>query len=97
MRLQRLTGLERDKILEEHKETLELIAKLRGILANEGEIYRIVVEELKEIKEKSKRLKVPKGFSVRYVLIHVNGVSEHIEQDECISNIVNFGKFLHQP
>ena len=52
MRLQRLTGLERDKILEEHKETVELIAKLRAILANEKEIYRIIVEELKEIKEK---------------------------------------------
>jgi DNA gyrase subunit A len=52
MRLQRLTGLERDKILEEHKETVELIAKLRTILANEKEIYRIIVEELKEIKEK---------------------------------------------
>jgi DNA gyrase subunit A len=52
MRLQRLTGLERDKIIEEHKETLELIAKLRAILANEKEIYRIIVEELKEIKEK---------------------------------------------
>ncbi|HXV80148.1 MAG TPA: DNA gyrase subunit A, partial [Candidatus Binatia bacterium] len=52
MRLQRLTGLERDKILEEHKETVELIAKLRAILANEQEIYRIIVEELKEIKEK---------------------------------------------
>ncbi|HET8564053.1 MAG TPA: DNA gyrase subunit A [Candidatus Binatia bacterium] len=52
MRLQRLTGLERDKILEEHKETVELIAKLRAILASEREIYRIIVEELKEIKEK---------------------------------------------
>ena len=52
MRLQRLTGLERDKILEEHKETLELITKLRGILADEKQIYRIVVEELKEVKEK---------------------------------------------
>jgi DNA gyrase subunit A len=52
MRLQRLTGLERDKILEEHKETVELIAKLKAILANEKEIYRIIVEELKEIKEK---------------------------------------------
>jgi DNA gyrase subunit A len=52
MRLQRLTGLERDKILEEHKETVELIAKLRAILADEKEIYRIIVEELKEIKEK---------------------------------------------
>ncbi|MEK6602687.1 MAG: DNA gyrase subunit A [Candidatus Binatota bacterium] len=51
MRLQRLTGLEREKILQEHKETVELIAKLKGILADEKEIYRIIVEELKEIKE----------------------------------------------
>src|SRR3990172_6334422 len=42
MRLQRLTGLERDKIIEEHKETVELIAKLRAILASEKEIYRII-------------------------------------------------------
>jgi len=52
MRLQRLTGLERDKILQEHKETVELIAQLRAILANEKEIYRIIVDELKGIKEK---------------------------------------------
>jgi len=52
MRLQRLTGLERDKILQEHKETGELIAQLRAILANEKEIYRIIVDELKGIKEK---------------------------------------------
>ncbi|MGH7844554.1 MAG: DNA gyrase C-terminal beta-propeller domain-containing protein, partial [Candidatus Binatia bacterium] len=52
MRLQGLTGLERDKVLEEHKEIVELIAKLRAILASEKEIYRIIVEELKEIKEK---------------------------------------------
>jgi DNA gyrase subunit A len=51
LRLQRLTGLERDKILQEHKDTLELIAKLRAILASEKEIYRIIVEELKEIKK----------------------------------------------
>ena len=52
LRLQRLTGLERDKIMEEHRETVELIAKFRAILADEREIYRIVVDELKEIKEK---------------------------------------------
>jgi DNA gyrase subunit A len=52
MRLQRLTGLERDKILEEHKETVELIAQLRAILASEREIYRLIVDELKEIKKK---------------------------------------------
>ncbi len=52
MRLQRLTGLERDKILQEHKETVEQIAELRAILADEKEIYRIIVEELKDIKER---------------------------------------------
>jgi DNA gyrase subunit A len=52
MRLQRLTGLERDKILQEHKETTELIAKLLAILADEKEIYKIIVTELKDIKEK---------------------------------------------
>ena len=51
LRLQRLTGLERDKIMEEHRETVELIAKLCGILADEKEIYKIIVEELKEIKK----------------------------------------------
>jgi DNA gyrase subunit A len=52
LRLQRLTGLERDKIMEEHRETVEIIVKLRAILADEKEIYRIIVEELKEIKKK---------------------------------------------
>jgi len=52
LRLQRLTGMERDKIMQEHRETVELIAKLRAILADEREIYKIIVEELKEIKKK---------------------------------------------
>ena len=52
LRLQRLTGLERGKIMEEHRETVELIAKLRAILADEKEIYKIIVGELQEIKKK---------------------------------------------
>jgi len=52
MRLQRLTGLEQEKILKEHGETVELIANLREILADEKEIYRIIIEELKEIKKR---------------------------------------------
>ncbi|HWP57094.1 MAG TPA: DNA gyrase subunit A [Candidatus Acidoferrales bacterium] len=52
MRLQALTGLERDKVLEERTQTLELIAKLRGILGSEKEIYQIIVEELRAIKQK---------------------------------------------
>ncbi len=52
MRLQRLTGLERDKILQEHRETVEWITQLNAILADEKEIYKIIVEELKQIREK---------------------------------------------
>jgi DNA gyrase subunit A len=51
LRLQRLTGLERGKIMDEHRETVELIAKLSAILADEKEIYKIIVEELQEIKK----------------------------------------------
>jgi len=52
MQLRRLTGLERDKIEEELKELLALIAKLEVILASEEEILRIIKEELIEMKDK---------------------------------------------
>ncbi|MEW6269075.1 MAG: DNA gyrase subunit A [Thermodesulfobacteriota bacterium] len=52
MRLQRLTNLERDKILEEHRETTALIARLKAILANPAEVDAIVRTELLEIREK---------------------------------------------
>jgi DNA gyrase subunit A len=52
MKLQRLTSLEMEKIIEEHKEVMALIKKLKAILGSEKEIMNIIVEELKEIKEK---------------------------------------------
>ncbi|MCC8433516.1 DNA gyrase subunit A [Brevibacillus sp. M2.1A] len=52
MRLQRLTGLEREKIENEYQELMVKIAELRAILADEGKIYAIIREELGEIKEK---------------------------------------------
>src|SRR3984893_5593187 len=51
MRLQRLTGLEREKIVAEFKEVLALIAKLREILGSEKLILEIIVTELSEIKK----------------------------------------------
>jgi len=50
MRLQRLTGLERDKILAEYAQVIALIKELKAILADERRIYKIIVEELEEIK-----------------------------------------------
>jgi DNA gyrase subunit A len=52
MRLQRLTGLERDKIIEEYREVLKLIKSLEEILASETLLMNVVVDELKEIKER---------------------------------------------
>ena len=51
MRLQRLTGLERQKIVDEYEETLKLIERLRQILDSEPLQLRIVVEELEKLKE----------------------------------------------
>jgi DNA gyrase subunit A len=52
MRLQRLTGLEREKILEEYHETEKLIARFQQILADEHEVATIIADELKALKEK---------------------------------------------
>jgi len=52
MRLQRLTGLERQKIEDEYKETIKLIEKLKGILKSEEKRNLIIKEELLEIKKR---------------------------------------------
>lgn len=52
LRLQRLTGMERDKIREEHAELMKLIAHLKEILSDEGMRYQIIKDELAEVKAK---------------------------------------------
>ena len=52
MRLQRLTGMEIDKIREEHAEVMRMIEKLKEILANEGMRFQIIKDELTEVKQK---------------------------------------------
>ncbi|MEO6410774.1 MAG: DNA gyrase C-terminal beta-propeller domain-containing protein, partial [Burkholderiaceae bacterium] len=52
MQLQRLTGLERDKILGELATLLELIAKLKNILANQPLLLKIILDELRAVKAK---------------------------------------------
>jgi DNA gyrase subunit A len=51
MRLQRLTALERDKIVAEHREVLALIERLRAILASEQLVLDIIVQELEAVKQ----------------------------------------------
>jgi DNA gyrase subunit A len=52
MQLQRLTGLERQKILDELAELLKTIERLRSILASERLLMQMIVDELKEVRDK---------------------------------------------
>ncbi|MFT4016407.1 MAG: DNA gyrase subunit A [Agriterribacter sp.] len=52
LRLQRLTGMERNKIKEEYDELMKLIAYLQDLLADEGKRYEVIKTELLEIKDK---------------------------------------------
>ncbi len=51
MRLQRLTGLEVDKVVEEYKEIIKLIAKLKGILDSRSQRMSIIKHELEAVRE----------------------------------------------
>ncbi|CAO5682413.1 MAG: hypothetical protein HEEMFOPI_01662 [Holosporales bacterium] len=52
-------------------------------------------EVIDEVKEKIKRLKTPKNFSFRPVLIHVNGVRDCVVESGFFSQIINFEEFLN--
>ena len=52
MRLQRLTGLERDKIIKDYEDTLKEIERLKAILGSDALVWKIVKDELVEVKSK---------------------------------------------
>lgn len=51
MQLQKLTGLERQKLIDEYKEVIQLIAELEEILANEPVLRNLIVKELREVQK----------------------------------------------
>lgn len=55
---------------------------------------KINASVIDEVKEKVKRLKLPRGFSVRPVLIHVNGVTDGLLEQQYFSHIIDFGELL---
>lgn len=81
MRLQRLTGLEREKIEEEYQSLVQLISELKAILADDEKILEIIREELAEIKER---------FNDKRRTEIVAGGIENIEDEDLIprENIV---------
>ena len=52
MRLQRLTNMERERIIDEHREVQKQIARYQEVLADEREVAKIIVEELREVRER---------------------------------------------
>ncbi|GAA8042305.1 DNA topoisomerase (ATP-hydrolyzing) subunit A [Helicobacter pylori] len=76
MRLQRLTGLERDKIKEEYQNLLELISDLNGILKSEDRLNEVVKTELLEVKE---QFSSPRHTEIQEVY-------ENIEIEDLIAN-----------
>ncbi|OFZ02145.1 MAG: DNA gyrase subunit A, partial [Bdellovibrionales bacterium GWB1_52_6] len=69
MRLQRLTGLEREKIIEEFKQVLALIAELNKILNSEALVYEVIKKELIDIRKSygdSRRTEIIAGESTDF-------------------------------
>jgi len=73
MKLQRLTGLEQKKIQDEHNEIIELIKKLKEILADEKKILGIIKDEMKDL--------IDKYGDDRKTLIEESGDEELLMED----------------
>lgn len=93
MRLQRITGLERDKIENDLAEALKHIAWLKSILADVKEIYKIITNELVEIKKKygGERLTKIEGDSEELL------DEDLIAKEEVIVCITNSGSIKRIP
>jgi DNA gyrase subunit A len=88
MKLQRLTGLERDKIIAEYHEVLKLIEELRRILGSEKLVFEIIKKELLEIREKygdERRTEIVHGASTEFE------VEDLIADEETLVSITHSG------
>ncbi len=93
MRLQRLTGLERDKIREEHAELMKLIDHLRAVLANEDLRYGIIKTETLEVRDKY-------GDERRTQIVHASGdmsIEDLIADDAMVVTISHLGYIKRTP
>ena len=93
LRLQRLTGLERDKIKEEYDGLMKLITHLNEILSDEGLRYQIIKDELIEIKEKY-------GDERRTDIVYAGGdvsIEDMIPDEQVILTISHAGYIKRTP
>jgi DNA gyrase subunit A len=93
LRLQKLTGLERDKVREEYDEIKQRIAHLQAILESEELQREIVVQELEEIKEKY-------GDARRTEISFADGeisIEDLIEDEDVVVTISHLGYIKRTP
>ncbi|HEY8660995.1 MAG TPA: DNA gyrase subunit A [Hanamia sp.] len=93
LRLQRLTGMERDKIREEHAEIMKLIARLKEILADEGLRFQIIKDELIEIKE---RFGDERKTEITYLADEIS-IEDLIEEEDVVVTISHLGYIKRTP
>lgn len=87
LRLQRLTGMERDKIREEHAELMKTIARLKAILGDEGIRFQIIKDELQDIKN---RFGDERKTEITYLADDVN-ILDLIEEEDVVITISHLG------
>jgi len=93
LRLQRLTGMEREKIKEEFDELMKLITHLREVLANEGMRYDIITTELQEIKDKY-------GDARKTEITYLNdevSIKDLIKEEDVVITISHLGYIKRTP
>ncbi|WP_069651069.1 DNA gyrase subunit A [Caloranaerobacter ferrireducens] len=93
MRLQKLTGLERNKIEEEYEELIKLINKYREILANDRLIYKIIKDELLEIKEKYND---DRRTEIRASIDEIS-IEDMIKEEKVVITLTHFGYIKRLP
>jgi DNA gyrase subunit A len=87
LRLQRLTGMEREKIKQEYDELMKLITHLKEILANESMRYDIIRNELAEVKEK---FGGPRKTDITYLDNEVS-IKDLIKEEDVVITISHLG------
>lgn len=93
MRLKTLSGLQREKIEEEYKQLMELIAHLKEILSSETLVYGIIKDELIEIKEKF-------GDERKTKIVAAEGeldIEDLIKEEQSVIALTHFGYIKRMP
>ncbi|MDR0947267.1 MAG: DNA gyrase subunit A [Ruminococcus sp.] len=93
MRLLHLTGLEKQKIMDELREISEKIKELEAILADDAKVMQIISEELEIIK---KKFGDPRRTSIEDVSGEVD-IEDLIPHEECVLTYTNIGYIKRQP